>query len=158
MGGAEGQGGMNRQTVPTEAEVDQIVDARRERTRLLLRQKSRWGDGKSRMHGVIDTTTAAPGGHGHGAAQHAARLKRVPEWALNDAKLRRLMLHCFPKMDSDPEQRRLAGRKLRIIHLYYKVGLTAATVAVVLGVTRRTVKRIIENSEATAHRLGLLEP
>ena len=71
-------------------------------------------------HGIIKTA---------GATQHAARMRRVPVWALDDVKLREVLLKTFPKLQTDEKQRKRAGLWLQIIHLYWRVGMTRGQVA-----------------------------
>lgn len=92
-------------------------------------------DGKDNFvnggHGIIKTA---------GATRHAERMKRVPVWALDDAKLKELINLRFPKANIDPKQRALAARMVRLIYLYYRVGLTTDTVAEELKMTRNAVE------------------
>jgi hypothetical protein len=76
-----------------------------------------------------------------GATRHAARMKMVPVWALDDEKIKQFIFYRFPKAKIDPEQRRLAARTIRIIHLYYRVGLTESAVAGELKMTQTMVHR-----------------
>jgi hypothetical protein len=91
--------------------------------------------------------TIVSGGHGilktAGATQHAARMKRVPVWALDDKKLKEFINLRFPKARTDPEQRRLASRMVRIIYLYYRVGYTSGAVAEELNMTPLAVRQLI---------------
>lgn len=74
-----------------------------------------------------------------GATRHTARMKRVPLWALDDEKIKQFINSRFPKAKTNPEQRRLAARMVRLIYLYYRVGSTAKIVAEELKMTLNAV-------------------
>jgi hypothetical protein len=78
-----------------------------------------------------------------GATRHAARMKKVPVWALDDNKIKELIKLRFPKAGTDPEQRKLASRMVRLIYLYYRVGATTDVVAAELHMSRRMVEKIV---------------
>lgn len=107
-------------------------------------------DGKEGLvsggHGIIKTA---------GATQHAARMRRVPVWALDDGKIREVLLKSFPKLSTDSKQREQAARWLRIIHLYWRLGMTRGQVAYEVGKTDQQVhfllvaiKRAMEGKRA----------
>lgn len=99
--------------------------------------------GFSYLQTKIDTRESFARGHGiiqtAGATLHTARMKRVPEWALSDRKIREFIELRFPKFKTDPDQRQRAARTVRLIYLYYRVGNTAAAVAEELGMTKGAV-------------------
>jgi DNA-binding NarL/FixJ family response regulator len=78
-----------------------------------------------------------------GATRHAERMTKVPVWALDDSKIAELIKLRFPKANSDPKQRFLAARMIRIIYLYYRNGATAGTIAEELKTTVSVVKHVI---------------
>ena len=50
--------------------------------------------------------------------------KKIPKW-INDAeKTQEILLKSFPKLKTDPNQRKAAGRWNRIIHLYWHLNYT----------------------------------
>ena len=83
-----------------------------------------------------------------GATRHAARMKRVPVWALNDERIKELIKRCFPSSN----QKKRAGRLVRIIYLYYRVGLTAGTVAEELKMSVRAVEESLRRINKTIAR------
>jgi len=106
------------------------------------------GDSFSELKARLDgSDNFISGGHGiiktAGATRHADRMKRVPVWALDDEKVKELIKCRFPKAATDPRQRRLAARMLRLIYLYYRVGSTAGAVAEELEMTLGAVKKIV---------------
>ena len=60
---------------------------------------------------------------------HADRMKRIPVWALDDEKIKTFIEYRFPKAKTDPRQRRLAARMVRLIYLYYRAGETNIKIA-----------------------------
>jgi hypothetical protein len=98
-----------------------------------------------RLRASLDgNDTFVSGGHGiiktAGATRHAERMNRVPAWVLDDDRIKEFIKSRFPKSDTDREQRRLASRVLRLIHLYYRLGATAAAVAEELDMSLAAVK------------------
>jgi hypothetical protein len=78
-----------------------------------------------------------------GATRHAARMKRVPVWALDDEKIKQFINCRFPNAKTDPEQYRLASRMIRLIYLYYRVGATVRAVAEEFKITVGAVESMI---------------
>jgi hypothetical protein len=74
-----------------------------------------------------------------GATLHAARMKRIPVWALDDNKIKEFIESRFPQARTNPRQRRLAARMLRLIYLYYRVGETNVKIAEELNMTLNAV-------------------
>jgi hypothetical protein len=68
----------------------------------------------------------------NGRAAHVKRLANVPKWVMNNAAVIEVLLRAFPKMKTNPTQRRRAGTWAYIIHHYYRLGETALGVAVQL--------------------------
>lgn len=95
------------------------------------------------------------GGHGliktAGATRHASRMTKVPVWALNDAQLRKLLLMVFPKLATDPGQRRRAAKWVKVIHLYFRVGWTSGKIAAELNSTVRHVDNVIYRIRRVAY-------
>ena len=69
---------------------------------------------------------------GNGPAGHNRRVANVPEWVMNDAAVRAVLLRAFPKWNTNPTQHERAGRWARIIDLYFRAGHTALHVAMIL--------------------------
>ena len=64
-------------------------------------------------------------------------------WALDDEKVKELIKCRFPKAATDPKQRKLAARMLRLIHLYYRVGSTSGAVAEELKMSVGAVEKML---------------
>lgn len=80
---------------------------------------------------------------GHGVRTPNSRKKKIPMWALNDSKVKTLLLRAFPKLQTNDRQRKLAARWLRIIHLYYRAGWTKGQVAQELGEKPSIIKDVL---------------
>lgn len=78
-----------------------------------------------------------------GATRHRERMRKVPVWAHDNEKIKAYVKARFPKMDTDPEQRKMAARTVRLIYLYYVEGSTAAQVGEALGMTKAAVDMMI---------------
>lgn len=72
------------------------------------------------------------------------RKKQVPEWATNDRSIQALVLRSFPKLKSDNEQRRRAGRWVRVINLYFRMGWTRGQIADELETTPTIIRSIVQ--------------
>lgn len=75
-----------------------------------------------------------------GATQHAGRMARIPVWALDDMKIKKILLRSFPDMKTDEKQRKRAAIWYEVIYQYWRVGRTRGQVAGDLGLTERQVK------------------
>lgn len=82
-----------------------------------------------------------------GATLHAARMKRIPVWAVDDEKIKQYINTKYPKAQTDLGQRASAARILRIVYLYYRVGSTAAAISEDLKISRNAVKCVIKRLE-----------
>lgn len=72
------------------------------------------------------------------------RDRKIPEWALNDKEVRKLLLRCFPTLKTNQTRAERAGRWMRVIHLYYRMGLTNSQTAAEMGVSVCVVKHIVQ--------------
>ena len=70
-------------------------------------------------------------------------------WASDSEKIKRYVQGRFPKMETDPNQRKMAARTVRLIYLYYVEGSTAAQVAEALGMTKPAVDMMIHRLNKT---------
>jgi DNA-directed RNA polymerase specialized sigma24 family protein len=94
-----------------------------------------------------------------GATRHRERMRKVPVWANDNEKIKEYVLARFPKMDTDPVQRKHASRIVRMIYLYYVEGSTSAQVAEALSMTHgavrialHRVKRSMSGAMKPSHR------
>jgi hypothetical protein len=77
---------------------------------------------------------------GHGIREPRTRRKKIPEWSKSDDEIRKILLRSFPKLQTNHRQRSSAAKWLRIIHLYYRAGMTRGQVAHELGMKDNTLK------------------
>jgi hypothetical protein len=100
---------------------------------------------------------------GHQIKKIRAHKRRVPSWTANDAAVQKLLLRSFPKLQTSAKQRKYAGRWARIIHLFYRIGMSRTQVAkemrldaTVIKDALRSIKRAsrgirANNSKARVH-------
>ncbi len=69
--------------------------------------------------------------------------KTVPAWVWDVTETRKVLLTAFPKLATDKNQRKGAGRWARVINLYYLQNMPAEKVAKELGLTKVIVDRLI---------------
>lgn len=89
--------------------------------------------------------------HGHQIIKPRSDDKKsVPEWASDDKKVREIVLRSFPKFGTDTRQRKGAARWIRVIHLYFRMGMTRGQVAEEMGLKPIIIKGIIEGIRRVA--------
>src|SRR5208282_1960773 len=76
---------------------------------------------------------------------NAGAPRKNADWAKDDKSVQALLKRVFPKCASDPEQRKRAGRWIRIIHLHYRSGLSYGDTAAEMGVTVATVRSALQH-------------
>ena len=89
--------------------------------------------------------------------------KSVPDWALDDTKVREIVLRSFPRYATNGRHRKGAARWIRVIHLYFRMGMTRGQVAEEMslgtGVIRNIllhIRRVVAGMQANGKkRLGL---
>jgi hypothetical protein len=72
------------------------------------------------------------------------RSRRSPQWVFNDDKIKKLLVLSFPKLLTDPEQRKRAGRWAQVIQLYFKMKKSRRETAEEMGESVETVRNIIK--------------
>lgn len=85
----------------------------------------------------------------HDESHLAQRMGKVPMWALDDSKIKELVNRCFPFGGNRPH---LAARMVRVIHLYYRLGDTAAAIGEQLKMTEQAVDQLIRRANKTINR------
>ena len=103
--------------------------------------------------------------HGHQIIKPRSDDKKsVPEWVLDDKKVREIILRSFPKFSTDARQRKGAARWIRVIHLYFRMGMTRGQVAAELSVSPIVIKGIVQGllqvgrGETVHHKNGHKRP
>jgi hypothetical protein len=66
-------------------------------------------------HRIIKIRTATP--------------RVIPDWTRNDKEVRKVLLRSFPKLNEDPIHRSQAARWTRVLHLYFRMGLTRGQIS-----------------------------
>jgi len=69
----------------------------------------------------------------------------IPDWALNDSRVREILLCSFPKLNTDDSQRVKAARWFRIIYLYYRMRLPRQIVAKELRLSEESLNYFIQS-------------
>lgn len=119
-----------------------MVVAKRHKTGLTYNNEL---DTFEELRGEIDSHDPfMSGGHQikHDPQQHTDR--PAPMWTRDKATVRGLLLRAFPNLHSNPEQGERAGRWLRVIQLYYFMGLGQRACAEEIGISAKAVNNIIE--------------
>lgn len=84
-----------------------------------------------------------------GAGQHERRLDNVPSWMFNEltyrARLTKVLLRSFPKLETDPEQRQQAAIWARVIYLYWLNGSTQGEIAAHMELKESRVKNLVRS-------------
>lgn len=83
----------------------------------------------------------------------------IPSWTTNDKFIQQLLLRVFPKLHTDPKQRRAAGSWSRIIYLYFRVQYNDGEIAEEMNMTITSVrqqiyriKKTVENMQTVGNR------
>jgi hypothetical protein len=74
---------------------------------------------------------------------------RASEWTSNK-EVQKVLLRAFPKLRTDRRQRKRAARWTRIIHLYFRMNMTAGQVAVEMRLKRKTVENLVASIRRVA--------
>ena len=67
--------------------------------------------------------------------------REIPDWVFNNKEVQRVVLTSFPRLETRPRQRAKAAQWVRLIYLYYRMGLPMQVVAKELNVDKSLVKR-----------------
>jgi len=81
------------------------------------------------------------------------RERQIPAWALDDKRVRQVILKEFPKLVTNARQRALAGRWARVLYLYFRVCQWDKTIAEVAGCTVRAVEGVIRRAREVGEEL-----
>lgn len=69
--------------------------------------------------------------------------KEIPDWALDNKRIREVLLEVFPKLHREPIQRSRAARWAAAIYMFYRMGMTRSQVAEELGITPIASNRLL---------------
>jgi hypothetical protein len=70
--------------------------------------------------------------------------REIPEWALSNKEVQRILLLAFPTLKTNPRQRARASMYNRIIYLYWRMRLPYTIVAREMGMSEVLLKRKIQ--------------
>ena len=79
--------------------------------------------------------------------------REVPEWACTRVGIQEVLLRAFPRLQTDVNQRKHAGRWAQIINLYFLQGWSAEEVAEELGQSRASIKMLVMGIDRTSRGL-----
>ena len=108
------------------------------------------------LRNLVDSDDRFMEGHEIKKAKGTQENRIAPSWALDNTKVREIILRAFPKALESEAQRRKAGRWIRAIHLYYRVKLLRSVVMRELGIRDlntwlsliRSIRRVAEGRRA----------
>lgn len=81
---------------------------------------------------------------------HVGYRRASADWSQDDDVVRELLLRVFPKLESNEKQRVRAGRWMRIIHLFYRAGLSYGDVAEEMKSSLSTVRSALQHIRRAA--------
>jgi hypothetical protein len=90
----------------------------------------------------------------HQIMKISTKEREVPEWALNDGEVQRILLVLFPSWKTHSRQRKRAGIYARIIHLYWRMKLPETVVTREMGISKILLDRKIQTLTRTAKGLN----
>jgi len=106
-------------------------------------------DDLRQLRGKIDSDDPFMSG-GHQILKVRKYKKTVPEWALKDSSIRKVVATSFPKWRTNIPQRIRAARWVSAIHLYYKIGMPRNHAAAEMGISKNAFKMLIRNINRAA--------
>lgn len=74
---------------------------------------------------------------------HAGPSRKDATWAIDDIEVKALLQRVFPRLDANERERERAGRWVRVIHLYHRLGHSHGDVALELKIPVYTVRNIL---------------
>lgn len=86
---------------------------------------------------------------GHQILKIRRTRKKTPSWVYNKTEIRKFLVRAFPKM-GDPDQRKRAGRWVRIAQLYFNQNWGRGQIAAELHLTYNQVNSIIRSLKRAA--------
>ena len=110
--------------------------------------------GKGELRSVIDGRELGPTGVGFQIKEFRTGYTReVPEWARTNVGIQKVLLTAFPRLQTDKNQRKHAGRWAQVINMYFRQGWSAEEVAEELNQSRASVKMLVLGIDRTSRGL-----
>ncbi len=76
--------------------------------------------------------------------------RKDAKWIKSDKAVRQLLLRVFPKLETDEKQRERAGRWSRVIHLFYRLGMSYRDVAAEMNEKTSVVRCLLRSVRRAA--------
>jgi hypothetical protein len=76
--------------------------------------------------------------------------RETPDWIRSNESIQKILLTAFPRLKTDENQRKRAGRWARVIQLYFRLGWTIGEIADEINVKQNVVSMIIRSIVRTA--------
>lgn len=93
---------------------------------------------------VVDSNEIFATSHGEEAPRREHGLKKIPAWTKSDAEIRKLLCRVFPKLAHHSRQRKAAALWLRIIYLYFRIGMTRGQIVDEIHMSNEAVRTILK--------------
>lgn len=77
--------------------------------------------------------------------------RKNSDWAMSDIKVQKLLSYVFPKARECERQRGRAGFWARVIHLYFRLGMSFGDVAVEMKVGEKKIRNTIYRINRVLH-------
>ena len=75
---------------------------------------------------------------------HAGPTRKDATWAKDDEAVQKILRSVFPKVDTDMSQRERAGKWVRVIHLYFRSGMSFGDTAEEMGAKPKFVRNVLQ--------------
>jgi len=92
--------------------------------------------------------------YGHQITKVRKMEREIPEWALSNTEVQRILLTAFPRLKRNARQAAKAGVWARLIYLYYRMKQPRQVVARELGIDEKLLNRWIQSINFTQRGLN----
>jgi hypothetical protein len=92
---------------------------------------------------ITQNTLSSKGGVGFQIHNIRREDRAVPEWAVTNEGIQKILLTAFPRLQTNPLQRKRAGRWAQVIQLHFRQGWTYSEVADELNEKPRSIEMVI---------------
>lgn len=93
---------------------------------------------------VVDSNEIFAVSHGEEAPRREHGLKKIPAWTKSDAEIRKLLCRAFPNLAHNASQRKAAARWLRIIYLYFRIGMTRGQIVDEVHISDEALRTVLK--------------
>jgi hypothetical protein len=105
------------------------------------------------INGILGGDKWTPGRPGFQPVRARRRRKidgPVPEWAGSNEEIQKLLETAFPRLRTDPRQKKRADRWALVIYYHYRVGWSQGDIAAHLGLPLHSVRAVIRRAKNVA--------